>query len=169
MRWLMAALFVMDWLLVSPTLAVTIVLRLALLAGTFTLFFATTTVSELRLALEWMGIPPRYVFSVTLAFQSMGELDEQWRNVVEAQQARGAWSTGNWRRPLERLYDMLALTVPAVVLTAKRAWAVTEAAYARGFESPHRRPYGRLNFGGLDVWLLLGVLVSWLALTSGRW
>jgi len=54
---------------------------------------------------------------------------------------------------------MVSLAVPAVVLTARRAWAMTEAAYARGFDSPHRRPYRHLAMGWLDWVLLAGTAV----------
>jgi energy-coupling factor transporter transmembrane protein EcfT len=55
--------------------------------------------------------------------------------------------------------DLVALTVPAVVLTVKRSWAMTEAAYARGFDSPRRKPYRRLVLKGLD-WILLVLAVG---------
>jgi len=42
-------------------------------------------------------------------------------------------------------------------MTTKRAWAMTEAAYARGFDSPHRRPYRELAMGWLDWVLLAGM------------
>jgi energy-coupling factor transporter transmembrane protein EcfT len=58
-----------------------------------------------------------------------------------------------------RVQELVALTVPAVVLTAKRAWGITEAAYARGFDSPHRRPYRQLALCRLDWLLLTGALV----------
>jgi energy-coupling factor transporter transmembrane protein EcfT len=168
LKWVLIVLFAVDWLFVSLDLAVIITLRLILLAGAFALFFATTTPSELRLALEWLRVPYRYAFSTSLAFQSVGLLDDEWRAIREAQQARGAWSqpTG-WRDVAARVRDLVALAVPAVVLTTKHAWAMTEAAYARGFDSPHRRPYRHLAMGWLD-WLLLAgaaavaaILVLW--------
>jgi energy-coupling factor transport system permease protein len=160
LKWVLLILFVVDWIFVSRDLAVIIVLRLTLLAGAFALFFATTTPGELRLALEWLRVPYRYAFSLSLAFQSVGLLDDEWRSIREAQRARGAWvrPTG-WRNLLERIRDLVALAVPAVVLTTKRAWAMTEAAYARGFDSPHRRPYRYLAMGRLD-WLLLAGTVA---------
>jgi energy-coupling factor transport system permease protein len=160
LKWVLLILFVVDWVFVSRDLAVIITLRLILLAGAFALFFATTTPAELRLALEWMRVPYRYAFSLSLAFQSVGWLDDEWRAIREAQQARGAWAppTG-WRRLLRQPRDLLALAVPAVVLTTKRAWAMTEAAYARGFDSPHRRPFRALALGRLD-WLLLAGTVT---------
>jgi energy-coupling factor transporter transmembrane protein EcfT len=36
---------------------------------------------------------------------------------------------------------------------------MTEAAYARGFDSPHRRPFHQLAMGFLDWMLLIGVVV----------
>jgi biotin transport system permease protein len=160
LKWVLTVLFVVDWLFVSLDLAVIITLRLILLAGAFALFFATTTPAELRLALEWLRVPHRYAFSLSLAFQSIGMFDDEWRTIWEALRARGAWSqpTG-WRDVAARVRDLVALAVPAVVLTTKRAWAMTEAAYARGFDSPRRRPYRQLVMGRID-WLLLAGTVA---------
>jgi energy-coupling factor transport system permease protein len=168
LKWVLIVLFVVDWLFVSLDLAVIITLRLILLAGAFTLFFATTTPAELRLALEWLRVPYRYAFSLSLAFQSVGLLDDEWRAIREAQQARGAWSQpSGWRDLAAKVRDLVALAVPAIVLTTKRAWAMTEAAYARGFDSPHRRPYRQLALGWLDGLLLMAtvavavILIFW--------
>jgi energy-coupling factor transport system permease protein len=163
LKWVLIVLFVIDWIFVSIDLGLIIVLRLILLAGAFALFFSTTTPGELRLALEWMRLPYRYAFSLTVAFQSLGLLDDEWRAIREAQRARGAWGNwegdSRWRQVLDRVRDMVALAVPAIVLTTKRAWAMTESAYARGFESPHRRPYQQLAMGRLDWLLLAGTAV----------
>lgn len=160
MRWVLLILFLVDWFLISTELAVAVTLRIALLAGTFALFFATTTPDELRLALEWMRVPYRYAFSLSLAFQSVSLLDEEWRAIREAQKARGAWgSLGGWRNVVGQVRDLVALAVPVIVMTTKRAWAMTEAAYARGFDSPHRRPWRRLVMCRLD-WLLLAITAA---------
>jgi energy-coupling factor transporter transmembrane protein EcfT len=155
LKWVLLLLFIVDWIVVDLYLATIVTLRLILLAGAFALFFSTTTTGELRLALEWMRVPYRYAFSVGLAFQGVGSLDDEWRAICEAQRARGAWrpETG-WKKLLDQVRDMIALAVPAVVLTTKRAWSITEAAYARGFDSPRRRPYHELSMGRID-WLLL--------------
>jgi energy-coupling factor transporter transmembrane protein EcfT len=182
LKWVLSVLFVVDWLLVGLDLAVIITLRLILLAGAFTIFFATTTPSELCLALEWFRVPYRYAFSLSVAFQSLGLLDDEWRAILEAQRARGAWSPpvskgalriralldrAKWQEIVAQIRNLVALTVPAIVLTTKRAWTMTEAAYARGFDSPHRRPYHRLRMGRMDWFVLTvaaavtGVLVFW--------
>jgi energy-coupling factor transport system permease protein len=169
LKWVLIVLFVVDWLFVGWELGVIIVLRLVLLAGAFTIFFATTTPSELRLALEWFRVPYRYAFSLSTAFLSLGLLDDEWRAILEAQRARGAWSAGAFggsgrmrglldraqrQEMVDQVRNLVALTVPAIVMTTKRAWSMTEAAYARGFDSPQRRPYRQLKLGRLD-WLLL--------------
>ena len=165
LKWVLLPLFLIDWLVVGLDLAAIVTLRLILLAGAFALFVGTTTPGELRLALEWMRVPYRYAFSLSLAFQSVGLLEDTWRDVREAQRARGAWvdRRWGWRDVAGRVRDLVALTVPIIVLTARRAWAVTEAAYARGFDSPCRRPFRRLAMGRMD-WLLL---VGTLAISAG--
>lgn len=156
LKWVLIPLFLFDWLVIDLYLAAIVTLRIILLAGAFALFVGTTTPGELRLALEWLRVSYRYAFSVSLAFQSVGALDDEWRAIYEAQRARGAWSFewSGWRRFVERVRDLVALTVPAIVLTTKRAWAMTEAAYARGFDSPHRCPFRQLAMSRLD-WLLV--------------
>ncbi len=164
-KWVLLGLFLLDWWIVGPELALAVTMRLTLLTGAFALFFATTSPTELRLALEWLRVPYRYAFSLGLAFSSVGLFDMEWRLIREAQQSRGVWSppTG-WRAFVARLRDLVALTVPAVVWSAKRAWAINEAAHARGFDSPRRRSYGRLSMGTQD-WLLLALsLIVLLAL-----
>lgn len=158
LKWVLIPLFLFDWLVIALDLAVVITLRIVLLAGAFALFVGTTTPGELRLALEWLRVPYRYAFSVSLAFQSVGLLDDEWRAILEAQRARGAWSFEweGWRKLAAQVRDLIALTVPAIVLTAKRAWAITEAAYARGFDSPRRRPFRQLAMRRLDWLLLIG-------------
>jgi energy-coupling factor transport system permease protein len=169
LKWILLGIFVLDWLLISSALGVVIVLRLILLAGAFAMFFSTTTPDELRLSLEWMGVPYRYAFSLTLAFQSVNLLDEEWRTIVEAQRSRGAWTPlSGWRNLTQQVRDLVALAVPAIVMTTKRAWAVTEAAYARGFDSPHRRPYHHLALQGLDWALLVSVTAFSAALVLWR-
>ena len=169
LKWVLVVLFVVDWLVVNLDLAVAVSLRLILLASAFALFFATTTPGEMRLALEWLRVPYRYAFSVSLAFQSVGLIDDEWRSIREAQQARGAWApVSGWRELLGWVRDLVALAVPAVVLTTKRAWAMTEAAYARGFDSPRRRPYRSLSMGWLDWTLLAGAVIVILLLLLWR-
>jgi len=158
--WLLAVLFVVDWFFIDLPFAALITLRFVLVVSSFTAFFATTTLEEFRLALAWLRVPHRYAFTLSLALGSVTLLDEEWRAVQEAQRARGAWRRPKGLRGLpDALRDLVALAVPTVVLTTRRAWSLTEAAYARGFDSPHRQPYDHLHLHALDWVLLAGSLL----------
>jgi energy-coupling factor transport system permease protein len=158
--WLMAALFVLDWFFIDLPFAALITLRFVLVVSSFTAFFATTTLEEFRLALAWLRVPYRYAFTLSLALGSVTVLDEEWRAIQEAQRARGAWRRSTGLRGLpDTIRDLVALAVPTVVLTTRRAWSLTEAAYARGFGSPHRRPYDELHMRWPDWTLLASSLV----------
>jgi energy-coupling factor transporter transmembrane protein EcfT len=160
LKWILLVLFVLDALLINLELAVTVSLRLVMLAGVFSLLFATTTPAEFTLALENLKLPYRYAFSLGLAFQSLTLLEEEWNSILEAQRARGALRPfGSWRDSLRQVSDLVALTVPAVVLTTKRAWSITEAAYARGFDSPRRTSYRRLELSWLDCLTMASALL----------
>ena len=162
MRWILLVLFAVDWWLVGLDLAAIITLRLVLLAGVFALLFSTTTITEFRLALERLQLPYRYAFSLGLAFQSLSLLDDEWRAIREAQKVRGVLlDIRGFRTLLRQARDLVSLTVPAVVLTTRRAWAITESAYARGFDSPRRQPYYVLQMKFQDwAMLVISILVA---------
>jgi len=169
MKWFLLFLFALDWWLISLDHAALICSRLVLLTGFFALFFSTTTTRELGLALEALRVPYRYAFSLGLAFQSLGLLDDEWRAIREAQSSRGAVPQFNtFRRFLAQVGDLVALTVPAIVLTTRRAWAITEAAYARGFDSPQRVSYRSLAFSCIDFLLMAGTVLI-VILLYWRW
>lgn len=159
LRWLLLFLFVIDWWLVSFELAAVITLRLILLSGVFALFFSTTSTNELSMALESLKIPYRYAFSINLAFQSIGLLQEEWQAIKEAQQSRGILVKFDGIKQLaKQVGDLIALTVPAIVLTTRRAWAITEAAYSRGFDSPQRVSFYTLKMKWID-WVFIGLVL----------
>lgn len=167
LKWILIIIFLVDWWLVNLELAVIIVLRLTLLAGVFSLIFSTTTANELGLALEGMGVPYRYAFSIKLAFQSVSLIQEEWNAIREAQVSRGLKLKFNGFRELfKKIGDLVALTVPAIVLTTRRAWALTEAAYSRGFDSPKRIAFNFLSMHGKDwvficFFILIDILLFW--------
>jgi energy-coupling factor transporter transmembrane protein EcfT len=160
--WL-AVLFLIDWLVVGVGFAVLITLRLTTLAAAFTIVFATTTADELALAVERLGVPRRLAFAFAMAFRVLGLVEREWREIVEAQHARGivlqASGTRRWRAWREHLAHAAALVVPAIVLAVQRAWAINEAAAVRGFESPAYRPYQVLRLRPADHALLMATAV----------
>jgi energy-coupling factor transporter transmembrane protein EcfT len=130
---------------VGIDLAVIVTLRLILLAGTFTLFFATTTPGELCLALEWLKFPLSLRLQRQPGLQSVSLLDEEWQGIREAQKHAGPGRRDGMAR------DRCCGARSGGADCARHRhdhpapWWITEAAYARGFDSPHRRPYRRLR------------------------
>lgn len=170
LRWVLLLLFGIDWWLIGLVHAVEVLLRLVLLAGVFSLFFSTTTTGEFRQAMEKLGVPYRLAFSIGLAFQSLQWIDEELRAIREAQKARGIYLRGQGLRAVvAQTGDLVALTVPAVVLATRRAWSLTEAAYARGFNSPRRRPFRPLVMRRVDWAVVAASVVFVLGMNLGRW
>ena len=166
---ILIVLFILDWIAVGPAFALLITLRFTLVVSAFTIFFATTSPEEFRLALERLGFPYAYAFSLSLAFLSVSMMVEEWHNILEAQRSRGAWQEiQGLRRIGDQLNSLVALGVPAIVLTVKRAWTFTEAAYTRGFDSPHRRPYREFVMHRIDWALALGALIAMVLLFFNR-
>jgi energy-coupling factor transport system permease protein len=158
--WIVAALFLIDAIFVDLRFAILITFRFTLVVSAFVIFFATTRPEEFRLALEGLRVPYRYAFSLSLAFFSIAIVREEWQAICEAQRSRGLWNEQTGMGGLAaRLRSLVALGVPSIVLTVKRAWTLTEAAYARGFDAPGRRPYRRLIMRPLD-WGLLGASIA---------
>ena len=153
-------LFFVDWFVVDVQFALLITLRLTLLVSSFVIFFSTTRPEEFRLALESLRLPYRYAFSLSLSLYSITAIYEEWRAIREAQRSRGAWEEGKGLRKIGRVVGgVIALVVPAVVLTVKRAWMLTESAHTRGFDSPRRHSCRRLMMKPID-WTVLLVSVS---------
>ena len=158
---ILIVLFILDWVTIGPDFALLITLRFTLVVSAFTIFFATTSPEEFRLALERLGFPYQYAFSLSLAFLSVSIMVEEFQNILEAQRSRGAWREIKGLRKIgDQLNNLIALGVPAIVLTVKRAWTFTEAAYTRGFDSPHRRAYRALVMRQVDWALSLGALLA---------
>lgn len=161
----LSLLFAFDWLFIGLGFAVLITLRLWLLVTAFTLLFATTTPEEVRQALERLGVPQRLAFAFATAYRSLDLVETEWLGILEAQRARGIVGQKSadrgWR---QRLTIAVSLIVPAIVLITQRAWSMTEAAAARGFESPLRVPCHGLRLGRLDHLLLAGTAGLFLGL-----
>lgn len=163
MRVFLAVLFAVDWIFIGLDFAALISLRLMLLATAFSTLIATTTPDELRTALERMRVPRRFAFTFTAAFGSLRVFEREWTSILEAQRARGiatpVLTAANWREWRGAAAQLVSFVVPAFVLATQRAWAITEAAALRGFESPVRRTQPRGGFAALDLFFLAGTVL----------
>lgn len=156
------ALFLIDWAFIGLDFAILITLRVLMVLLISVVLFGTTTPEEFRAALRSLGMPYRFAFVLSLAFQSLPMIQDEVLAIIDAQKARGGLPNAQqgWRRVLSNLSEWTALAVPAIVLTTKRAWALTEAAHSRGFGSPNHKTFRQLRSGWHDWGLLLATVTS---------
>ena len=138
---LLALLFVVQWLYNGVTQGVVVVLRFAILILFAALVSLTTRVSAMidtvmavTRPLAYVGVSPTKVgliFSMAIRFIPL--IAEQFAEVREAQRTRG----------LERSF--LAIAVPLIVRTLKMATDVGDAIDARSFDPDDAR---RISFRG---------------------
>lgn len=131
-----------------------IVLRIVTAASAFFLLTLTTTPEELCNALSWYRLPYRFAFAIALAFRHVSLTIEQLRLVRESHRLRGLSLAPSSRSPKALLAwarSSAGLLVPVFVMTTRRAWEITEAASARGFDSPDRSVRRKLRFKATDL------------------
>ena len=142
-----------------------LVIRILTAASAFFLLTLTTTPEEFCSALTRFGVPYRIAFAIALAFRHLPLATAQLQLVRESQRLRGLRTTP----PSRSLKGVLAwvrsagaLVVPGLVMTTRRAWEMTEAASARGFDSSLRTDRRQLRLTIVDV----SVVVASIALVT---
>lgn len=116
--------------------AVETLARLGAISGAITLFYLTTTPSELVLDLERRGVSPRVAFVALASVQTVPALVERAATITAAQRARGLDTEGSlWRR----LRGVLPLAGPVLLGSITEVEERTMALEARGFTRPGRR------------------------------
>jgi len=169
--WLLLILVLVNTIMVNGTFALVFVLRLLLLAFSFIIFTETTSIEEIYLILRWLKCPYHLAFSFSVALQFMPVLSQEWHMVKEAQWIRGIHlqpAAGRTPRKIFTfLQGLLPFIIPVIVLTVKRAWNLTEAAYLRGIDAPfeaavpslclQKRDYAFLLNWGVFYLVILGV------------
>lgn len=166
-RWALLFIFTVDWVVVDALFAVTICLRFILLTISLFLFTGTTSHEELYSLLRWLRVPSPAAFSLVTGLRSVQIVSGEWRSVREAQKVRGLQHRFRFtglKRIRQSIESLLPLCVPAIVLSVRRSWSITEAAYLRGFDeqSPERNsmPAFQLVDGIIGmVWIVFMVFL----------
>ncbi len=146
---LLAVIFLGHWVLTDARLGLITVLRFGVLILLATLVTCTTQVSAMIEAIERAAAPLRPLgvdpaklgLTLSLAIRFIPLLAEQYRDIREAQAARG----------LDR--DFTALVVPLLLRALRLADDLTDALDARGYDAaPDTRPTaaGHAGPGGAD-------------------
>jgi energy-coupling factor transport system permease protein len=141
--------------------ALEIMARILAISGAVTLFYLTTTPSELVVDFERRGVSPRIAFVANASVQAVPAMVERAAQITDAQRARGLDTEGSaWRR----IRGIVPIVGPVILGSIAEVEERTMALEARGFTRPGRRT---LLWAPRDAsweravrWLLVGALVG---------
>lgn len=124
------------------------------------LFIACTDPSEFAASLASIGVSYRIGYSVSLALRYIPDIQREYRNISQAQQARGIDLAGK-DRFFTRLKNSVAILLPLVLSSLNRIETVSNAMELRGFGRKSKRTwYVQRKLQGKDwATLILSVFV----------
>lgn len=145
--------------------------RFALLILAASLLTITTSLSELTMALEWLLRPlsklgissHNAALMVNLALRFFPTLQEEMKNIKDAQLARGAdFKPGSLRG---KLRSLVFIATPLTMNILRRSEQLAQAMEARGYQPGPRTYLSELSFSKTDFGAMLlmamGMTVIW--------
>ncbi len=136
----------------NMTLKVVCVVPVALL------FIACTDPSEFAASLASIGLSYRVGYSVSLALRYIPDIQREYRNISQAQQARGIDLSGK-DKFFTRLKNSVAILLPLVLSGLSRIETVSNAMELRGFGRKNKRTWYVQRKMQKNDWVTLGLAV----------
>lgn len=128
------------------------------------LFIAATDPSEFAASLSSIGVSYRVAYSVSLALRYIPDIQRDYHNISQAQQARGV-ELGKKEKLLSRLKNSVNILLPLILSSISRIDIISSAMELRGFGKGRKRTwYVQRPFRRND-WLTLALGASLLCLT----
>ena len=151
-----------------------VVLKNACTIPVVLLFVCTTNPSEFAASLNKIGVSYRISYSVSLALRYIPDIQREFREISQAQQARGVEMSKKVSL-IQRLKAASAILVPLVLSSMERIETISNAMELRGFGKKDKRtwyaarPFTRWDKRSMAVCLGLMALSFLLtALNGGR-
>lgn len=127
------------------------------------LFIACTDPSEFAASLAGIGVSYRIGYSVSLALRYIPDVQREYHQISQAQQARGIDLSGK-DKFFTRLKNSVAILLPLILSSLSRIETVSNAMELRGFGKKKKRTwYVKRPMQKAD-WLAIGLAVGILAL-----
>ena len=127
------------------------------------LFSACTDPSEFAASLAGIGVSYRIGYSVSLALRYIPDVQREYHQISQAQQARGIDLSGK-DKFFTRLKNSVAILLPLILSSLSRIETVSNAMELRGFGKKKKRTwYVKRPMQKAD-WLTIGLAVGILAL-----
>lgn len=137
----------------------TISLKYAVLMPITVIFIFTTHPSEFASSLNKMGIPYKIAYAINIAFRYIPDVMTEYKNILDAQQARGLAFNKGEGTIIERLKNYTTIFVPLVSSSIKRIETVSNAMELRSFGKKKKRTwYSYKKLKGMDYAFIIGCL-----------
>lgn len=122
------------------------------------LFIACTDPSEFAASLASIGVSYRVGYSVSLALRYIPDVQREYHNISQAQQARGIDLSGK-DKFFTRLKNSIAILLPLVLSSLNRIETVSNAMELRGFGKNKKRTWYVQRKMKKEDWMTLGLAV----------
>lgn len=127
------------------------------------LFIACTDPSEFAASLAGIGVSYRVGYAVSLALRYIPDVQREYRNISQAQQARGIDLSGK-DKFFTRLKNSVAILLPLVLSSLNRIETVSNAMELRGFGKEKKRTWYVQRKMQRNDWVTVGFAILILVL-----
>ncbi len=138
------------------------------------LFVCTTNPSEFAASLNRIGVKYTIAYSVSLALRYIPDIQKEYREISQAQQARGI-EMSRKQNLVKRLKSAGAILIPLILSSMDRIETISNAMELRGFGKRKKRtwymgrPFRRADFAAMLLCaLLLAAAIALNILNGGR-
>lgn len=123
------------------------------------LFIACTDPSEFAASLARIGVSYRAGYAVSLALRYIPDVQREYQNISQAQQARGI-DLSSKDKFLTRLKNSVAILLPLVMSSLNRIETVSNAMELRGFGKEKKRTWYVQRRLQKNDWLTIGFVLA---------
>lgn len=139
----------------------TISLKYAVLMPITAIFIFTTHPSEFASSLNKIGIPYKIAYAVNIAFRYIPDVQREYRDILDAQQARGLAFHKGEGSIIEILKNYTTIFVPLVSSSIKRIETVSNAMELRSFGKKRKRTwYSYKKLKNIDFTFIIGCILA---------
>ena len=123
------------------------------------LFIACTDPSEFAASLASIGVSYRVGYSVSLALRYIPDVQREYHNISQAQQARGIDLSGK-DKLLTRMKNSVAILLPLVLSSLNRIETISNAMELRGFGKNKKRTWYSLRKMKKNDWIVVTLVLA---------
>lgn len=123
------------------------------------LFIACTDPSEFAASLAGIGVSYRIGYSVSLALRYIPDVQREYHNISQAQQARGIDLSGK-DKLFTRLKNSVAILLPLILSSLNRIETVSNAMELRGFGKKKKRTWYAKRQMKRNDWLTIAFVLA---------